>query len=76
MHLDLKTKEEVLEEIIYYKGEKYGHVEVTPNMLDQRIYIGDSIKETMKDIPVINGLEDIEYFHSELYHFYLTWFED
>lgn len=70
-----KLKTEIQSEMITYLGS--GHtLELTEWIIDNRIELETHLLEGMKDIPVINGLEDIDWYESELYHWYQSLVED
>lgn len=68
--------DDIKSEIRYYFGSKYNDVNITNNLLFERQNIGESLIEDMKDIPIINGDEDVDFYQSNLYHFYQVWFEE
>ena len=63
-------KSEILQ---YFSGERIGNVVFNDLMLYARNDLETELRHTMKDIPVVNGNELIDYYESEVYNFYIRY---
>ena len=67
-------RQQIEEELRCYLNEKERQLfgEITEQIVENRIQLENELIERMKDIPIINGMEDRDWYESELYHWYIS----